>query len=169
MPGIVLFNLIYFSILTLISVVMFDPIHATVSMMIILATYISFRYSLLSVQSLFVLPIAAVFYMAGSFGLYDDFYYYDKVVHFLVSFAVTYFIGSIIQKSLFKNNTQSWLFFIIVVSLGFAVGSLWEVFEWIMGFVVPHELIRGVDDTITDLIVDLLGAVCAVIVKRKIG
>jgi glucose uptake protein GlcU len=57
------------------------------------------------------------------------------------------------------------LYCVTIASFGIAIGALWEIAEWSAGLVLQTEVIESLDDTITDLIMDALGAVLASLIS----
>src|SRR5262245_18790997 len=51
------------------------------------------------------------------------------------------------------------------VSSAIALGALWEVAEWTADFFVEKQIVSGLYDTITDLILDSAGALCAALLN----
>jgi hypothetical protein len=59
------------------------------------------------------------------------------------------------------------LFVVTIASLGIAIGALWEVFEWLADFLIPLQIVTGLDDTITDIMLDSAGAVLAALLNLR--
>jgi hypothetical protein len=57
------------------------------------------------------------------------------------------------------------LFVVTIASLGIAIGALWEVAEWTADFFVEQQIVSGLFDTITDLILDSAGALVAALLN----
>ena len=55
-----------------------------------------------------------------------------------------------------------------MTALGIALGALWEVTEWVADKIVAAQVVKGLDDTIIDLIMDSAGAVLAGLLSRWI-
>ncbi len=53
------------------------------------------------------------------------------------------------------------LLVVVIGSVGVGIGAWWEVAEWAFDHLVAGNVIQGKWDTITDLIVDTVGAVAA--------
>lgn len=87
---------------------------------------------------------------------------YDKLFHILGGACVALFVLCIIDKLSLKKQ--------VVIMLGtvFVVGSMWEVFEWMLGqFSEPFRLtFNGWKDSSWDLVADLLGGL--IIALRQI-
>jgi hypothetical protein len=58
-------------------------------------------------------------------------------------------------------HTHPILFIRVVASLGLSSGTPWEIAEWSCDQVLIGNVIKGKMDTVTDLIVDAIGAVIA--------
>ena len=48
--------------------------------------------------------------------------------------------------------------FVVTLSLGLAIGALWEIFEWSSDHVFGSHLVHGETDTVGDLVSDGSGA-----------
>ncbi len=57
------------------------------------------------------------------------------------------------------------MFVVTIASMGIAIGALWEVAEWLADFVTPTQIVAGLFDTVTDLILDSAGAVLAAVLN----
>ncbi|MDQ3911882.1 MAG: hypothetical protein M3305_08970 [Actinomycetota bacterium] len=90
------------------------------------------------------------------FGLFESVAYYDKVTHAFMTFSVSlafffvFYAGAVPRRRAISLATS-------VFTLGLTVGAIWEIFEWGTGVGGG-----GLSDTITDLIVDGVGALMAV-------
>lgn len=61
--------------------------------------------------------------------------------------------------------THRVLFVIMIASLGIALGALWEVTEWLADFVIAKQIVSGLPDTITDIMLDSAGALVAAVLN----
>ena len=92
-----------------------------------------------------------------AFGLFDEIVPYDELTHAFTTFCVSltfYFLfygGAVPEGRAFALGTS-------VFTLGVTVGAYWEIFEW---FFVGHYTMA---DTISDLLVDSVGAFAAALV-----
>ncbi len=114
--------------------------------------------------TIWVLLIIALVVNAAGFFLnwYDKFAWFDKVDHGFTTFALTLYLGFyLVGKVLTGSQRHRVLFVLVVASLGLAVGTVWEFAEWAYDEVVPGDNIKGKFDTITDLMMDTLGALLA--------
>lgn len=84
---------------------------------------------------------------------------YDEITHAFTTFAITLALGFLVYRSMFSVFRQHpWLYVLTVASFGIAIGAVWEIVEWTAGFIFNTEVIGDVNDTVTDLIMDSLGA-----------
>lgn len=89
---------------------------------------------------------------------------YDEITHTFTIFALTLAFSFLVYQSMLSVFRQHKLLYLITVtSFGIAIGALWEVAEWLAGIILSTEVIESLDDTITDLLMDSLGATCAAI------
>lgn len=103
-----------------------------------------------------------------SFNLYDRWGWFDKVLHAYTLFAITLVVGLwTYGRVLMGNHPHTLLLVLVITSIGAGIGAWWEVAEWAFDYVVAGDVIQGKWDTITDLIVDTLGAVAAGVVTIK--
>jgi hypothetical protein len=95
--------------------------------------------------------------------LYDQVWWYDKVVHIFTSFAFTLPLPALLRGRVLTGfRRHRFLMVVLITCLGVALGTFWEIFEW--GFSQlwgdPNLLEKRVD-VVTDLIVDAIGALPA--------
>jgi hypothetical protein len=107
--------------------------------------------------------VAALINAGGwAWDLYNKPGPYDEISHFYTIFAITlatgYMLYDEMMESFFKRR---WLFVLTIASLGIALGAIWEVVEWLVDFAVPKQIVSGLADTITDIILDSAGAIVA--------
>jgi len=105
--------------------------------------------------------IAGLHFTALEFYLYWVFPWFDVLMHFLGGFLVA-LIG--IWSLLYVVRMRVWICFshrnILYTAIGtaLAIGIGWEVFEYINGLRIKDNYVF---DTVTDLIMDLFGAMLA--------
>jgi hypothetical protein len=101
-----------------------------------------------------------IFYLVGrSLGLYNLFPPLDMPSHFIGGVAITYFYRSAIRNSqgivgLIPSSIQTLLAF---TSTGTTI-ILWEFYENVFDFFFGTHMVRGLEDTILDMLLGLLGA-----------
>jgi hypothetical protein len=111
--------------------------------------------------------IAALINAGGwAWDLYNQPGPYDEIAHFYTIFAITLALGYMLYEELMASfYTRRMLFVLVIASLGIAIGALWEVAEWVADFFTPKQIVSGLFDTITDIILDSAGAFLAALVN----
>lgn len=113
------------------------------------------------------IAVAVLVNIAGYvWDLYERFIWFDEALHVFTTFALTLLIARLLYGVILKGaQTHPVLFVLTVVSLGLAIGSLWEIGEWAYDQIVPSNVILGKTDTIIDLLMDIVGAIIAGVVS----
>ena len=112
-----------------------------------------------------LLAVADALLAAGGWvwNLYRRVYPYDEIAHATATLAVTLVAGFYLYRPLLPVFRQyPARFALALVTLGLAAGGLWEVAEWLGYHVLLGQSVMVLGDTITDLVVDGVGAVLAV-------
>jgi hypothetical protein len=110
-----------------------------------------------------------IFYLIGrSLHLYDLFPPLDMPSHFIGGIAITYFYRSAIQNSqgivgVIPTSIQTLLAF---TSTGTTI-ILWEFYENLFDFFFGTHMVRGLEDTILDMLLGLLGALALLVFYRR--
>lgn len=90
---------------------------------------------------------------------YDKFYYFDKITHTLSGVLAAY-VAMLIAGKKSKNLKLNILF---IISFSALCAVSWEIFEFTCNILVGGDAQRvaltGVDDTMTDMIVALIGSI----------
>jgi hypothetical protein len=114
------------------------------------------------------LSVLLLYLIGRSLHLYDLFPPLDMPSHFIGGVAITYFYRSAIR------NSQSIVGMIpsaIQILLAFtATGTtiiLWEFYENLFDFFFSTHMVRGLEDTILDMLLGLLGALALTIFYRR--
>jgi len=99
-------------------------------------------------------------------GHISDYYvvfspYYDKIAHFVSSITISV-LGFVLvllvdRYSGLRLTRPMIIFFIVIFTM--ALGAFWEIYEYFFDTLFGMDLQHGLDDTMTDLIFDLFGAV----------
>ncbi len=91
---------------------------------------------------------------------------YDEIAHFFTIFAITLSVGYLLYNELMESFFEHRLLFVVAIaSLGIALGALWEVTEWLADFALPQQIVSGLTDTITDIMLDSAGALLAALLN----
>ena len=130
--------------------------------------FVKFEHKLPSIFDL-IFMIAALINAGGwAWDLYNKPGPYDEIAHFFTVFAITLAFGFLLYRELMESfYSRRWLFVLTIASLGLALGALWETIEWLSDFVIPKQIVSGLFDTETDLILDGLGALLAALLNLR--
>ena len=100
-----------------------------------------------------------------SFGLYDEFLRFDDLVHFTLPMLTTPVVYialarmDVVPDPRDETHLRHYAgIFVVTLSLGMAVGALWEIVEWRSDAWFGSELSLDNDDTVGDLVRDTMGA-----------
>lgn len=101
------------------------------------------------------------FILGEASNYYIRFWWFDELLHIssgiligLVGFVIIYFF-------LYTNRVEANPFVVVIFSVSFslAAGAIWEIFEFLMDLSFGFNMQKsGLVDTMTDLMVDFLGA-----------
>lgn len=116
-----------------------------------------------------IFVIAALINAGGwAWDLYNKPGPYDEIAHFYTIFAITLAAGYLLYSELMESFYDHRVLFVITIaSLGIALGALWEVAEWLADFVTPKQIVSGLFDTITDIMLDSAGALVAALLNLR--
>src|SRR5215218_5922596 len=130
--------------------------------------FVKFEHKLPNIFDL-IFMIAALINAGGwAWDLYNKPGPYDEIAHFYTIFAITLAVGFMLYGELMESfYSHRVLFVITIASLGIALGALWEVTEWLADFVTPKQIVSGLFDTITDIILDSAGAIIAALLNLR--
>ncbi|MFH1451848.1 MAG: hypothetical protein ABIF88_01600 [archaeon] len=128
------------------------------------------------IEIIIVLFIYATLFLGEIQGFYETYWWWDILLH--AGSAMTFgFIGFTILYLMYaKNSVNANPLLLAIFSLTFAIaiGTTWEIFEFIMDQTFGLNMQKnGLIDTMTDLIVNTFGALIALIIaliyfqKRK--
>jgi len=114
-----------------------------------------------------LIAFAVFLHVAGySQQLYIILYpYYDKFTHFVssITVAVLAFVSILLINRFSCTKLARWQIFFYIVIFTMAIGAFWEIYEYLLdtffGSYLTKLLQHGLDDTMIDLIIDLLGGI----------
>ena len=114
-----------------------------------------------------IFMIAALINAGGwAWDLYNQPGPYDEIAHFFTVFAITLALGFLLYRELMEGFYDHRVMFVLTIaSLGIALGTLWEIIEWLADFMVAKQIVSGLFDTETDLILDGAGALLAALLN----
>lgn len=81
-------------------------------------------------------------------------------MHFFGGFVAAFVAYILLNRlKLFKARTVA-KYILVLVSVAFAAGFFWEIFEYVVNIIIPTYTFDPIDTTV-DLIADTTGAICA--------
>lgn len=95
-------------------------------------------------------------------GYYDDLFWWDGITHFLSSMMVTaigFIVVFLIDWYVEEIRIPPRVMPFIIIAIGCSFGVLWELLEWSFDLIFGTSTQYSLDDTMQDLLTDLLGAV----------
>lgn len=139
---------------------------AVLSVFLLLSLIVIFhRGTLPKLFELLFVSAALLNAFAYATGLLTNSARFDEIAHLYTSFAVTLAFGFIVYEALLRVMAAHRLLLMLTITcLGIAIGVGWELVEWAAQLLSGNNILRGVDDTITDLIFDATGAFVAALV-----
>jgi hypothetical protein len=128
--------------------------------------FVAFQRKLPTLFDLLFVLAALINAGGWAWDLYNQPGPYDEIAHFYTIFAITLAAGYLLYAELIESfDTHRTLFVITVASLGIALGALWEIAEWLADFVIAKQIVSGLPDTITDMMLDSGGALLAALLN----
>jgi hypothetical protein len=112
-------------------------------------------------------------FLYASFGLgevrdfYQKFWWWDLMLHSFAALVMGLIGFLLIYVFYMTNRIRLAPVYVALVSFGFAVtiGTLWETFEFLMDWFFGFNMQKsGLNDTMTDLLVNIAGAVVAALI-----
>jgi hypothetical protein len=112
------------------------------------------------VVAITVFLVASVF-MGEAFDFYERVWWWDIALHgsSAIGFGLVGFLFVLMMFEGDRYAAPSWAICFLAFTLAVAVGTLWEIFEYAMDNAFGLNMQKsGLDDTMGDLIVDVVGA-----------
>jgi VanZ family protein len=114
--------------------------------------------------------LAALAALLDAMGFVFDYYQrvplYDEVAHAITIFSFTLAFFYLVYRE--EVPRRHWVMAVAVFTSGVALASLWEIAEWTTGRILDTEVVFGLDDAITDLMANSVGALAAAIVALRV-
>jgi hypothetical protein len=109
------------------------------------------------------------FYLFGlAVHLFDNIPYMDIPTHFMGGVAITYFYRSAIRNSQkFVGETPLPIQIVLAFTSTGTTAVLWEFYENILDHFFGFHMVRGLGDTLMDLLMGLSGALLLSLFYRK--
>ncbi len=119
------------------------------------------------IKFIYILLVIALLLIGSIMNFYNIFKYYDSITHFLTGLFAPFFSLTILRM-LNKYNKKDVAFTILfILSMTMLIASVWEIFEFICSNIFNEDiqkvLITGVNDTMKDIILALLGSILFII------
>ena len=108
--------------------------------------------------------IYASIFLGDINNFYNKFWWWDIAIHIIIAITLGLigFIFLLFLHQVEKLRARPFMISIITFSIALSLGTLWEIFEFIMDtFFGTNMLKSGLPDTMGDLIVDSIGALIA--------
>jgi hypothetical protein len=128
----------------------------------------------LRILSFFSFPAAVFFlsiFIGHFFNFYDLYPWIDIPMHFLGGFSVAYMIVLFLrfwkEEKLITINSKIIFILIIVCAVSF-IAVLWEFWEYLMDLIFKTNFILSLEDTLSDLVMGILGGLTGAVLFRKI-
>jgi len=116
------------------------------------------------------LCILGIYSFGLAFHIYKSYPWIDIPTHFLGGVTITYFYRSAIRNS---QKITGAIPHLIQILFAFTATSttaiLWEFYENLADHFLHTHMVRGLEDTITDLFTGLMGALVLSVLYRKSG
>lgn len=112
------------------------------------------------VVAITVFLVASVF-MGEAFDFYERVWWWDIALHgsSAIGFGLVGFLFVLMMFEGDRYAAPSWAICFLAFALAVTVGAVWEIFEYAMDSLFGLNMQKsGLDDTMGDLIVDVLGA-----------
>lgn len=143
---------------------------ALATLAVSLAPVIVARWADVHVPTSFMLAVVAfaggTLFLGEVYGFYDRFWWWDMLMHFgsAMGFGL---IGFVVVFMLFQGDrfaAPPWTIAFFAFCFAIATGATWEMFEFGMDQIFGMNMQKsGLDDTMTDLIVNVIGAFIAAV------
>lgn len=120
------------------------------------------------IKFVYILFVFMAHFLGATIELYNKINYFDKVTHTL-SGVLTGYLSLFLLFLMNKYNKNEKIFNIIyIIIFTLAVAAFWEIFEYsaniLFGGDAQRVQLTGVNDTMQDIIVALLGSIMVVVI-----
>lgn len=98
------------------------------------------------------------------FTLYEKMPWLDIPMHFVGGLIVAWFVAEYFRGE--REKMSKLASAVLIIGGAAIVGVGWEWFEWILDNFIftEHQFMGGLDDTLFDLVMDLLGAIAVTLI-----
>lgn len=105
--------------------------------------------------------IYATIFLGEAHGFYTRFWWWDLVLHCgsALGFSMIGFVFAFILFEGERYSAPPWALAMLGFTIAVTIGALWEIFEWAMDQSFGTNMQKsGLQDTMTDLVIDVVGA-----------
>ncbi|RKD29003.1 hypothetical protein [Thermohalobacter berrensis] len=124
-------------------------------------TFLDKKYSLKTkdyIKLLLVLTFIIHSLLGHNLGLYDKTHWFDNALHTFGSFSFALlFYSIVVNTTQFTVKSKSFIF-ILILALGTASGSIFEIIEFILDTLLNTNKQKGLIDTNLDMIFNIIGS-----------
>jgi hypothetical protein len=113
--------------------------------------------------SLLLIIIAVLFFIDINFYLSWIFWWYDMVLHFLAGVIIGLSTIIIFHKAFDSGIMYYFKLVLMAVITAFLIGMLWEILELNLNLTSFSDGVAYITDTVSDLILDMFGALVGVL------
>lgn len=126
------------------------------------------------VSTIFYLYMFFAGFLGGIINFYTRLFWWDILIHFIMGMVVSILSIYILNYTVYKKDRAKhnlFFTFLFMISFAMAIGALWEIWEFAGDVVFKLNSqnhigavgLSALKDTMIDLCMDLIGAVCGVI------
>lgn len=113
-------------------------------------------------QNLLLILVFILGIVGWEYNLYIRWEPYDRILHFLTP-AVFSGLAAIYLIKERVVDSRRWAAFLLIVSVGVSLGTLWEVIEWLAGRYTSYDA-QGLDDAASDMILNMAGSISGAVI-----
>ena len=114
------------------------------------------------------LAVFGIYLFGIVIDLYDRFPPLDIPTHFMGGVSITYFFRAAIRNSQeYLGNIPTLIRALFAFTCTGTMIILWEFYENAFDFLFGTHMVRGLEDTITDMFVGLMGALVFFLLKKR--
>lgn len=128
----------------------------------VLAGYLAAQRSAPAVFNAVLVAAVTLNAVGWSWGLFQSVWGFDEIAHTVGTLAVTAVTAWYGYKPVHSAlRRHGWVMLLAVFTLGAALGAWWEIIEWVGYQLFTRGKIQALDDKISDMVADSIGALLA--------
>lgn len=102
--------------------------------------------------------------LGGIADFYGNIYLFDKAVHFVSGLLVAWLFTLAFINHYKHKKFNLWFFALFLTCVNTTVACFWEVGEFFFGIISGKQVQHGLNDTMLDMIVAIIGGIIAMII-----